>query len=141
MVFAMTTQTSVNGDLFIEYMDSGEIHVFTADRTTVSYAGRPTKLGLSWWGFLKYKNPTYSSTVNMLPLGILRAELYRLGQLCLIAHQRGEERNAACLVQRQFKLWSSSPSDGRSYLIPCRPPNMRPLESGPLRETHITTFE
>ncbi|CAM9436604.1 unnamed protein product, partial [Ectocarpus sp. 8 AP-2014] len=59
-------------------------------------------------------------SVSLMPLGLLRADVYRLVQLCMIAQQQawnGRNRIADAAV----KLWSSAAPQNRSYLLHARP--------------------
>lgn len=140
MVFAMTTQESCDGYLYFELLDSGEIdevnQLRDTDWPTVVREGHKT-LASPVGKFLTLPG-LLSFTVNLMPLGLLRGDIYRLLQLCLIAHQR--ERNAQKGVQGGLKLWSSA-SEGKSYLLRCRPGSQSLMKPGPLRNAYSETFE
>lgn len=68
-----------------------------------------------------------------MPLGLLRADVYRLVQLCLIAQQQafnGRNRIEDAVV----KLWSSAAPQNRPYLMHGRPGSQVNLSPTLLRQ-------
>lgn len=82
----------------------------------------------------------FSIAVSLIPHGLLRGDIYRLVQLCLVAQQQASNESKG-IEDAAVKLWSSAAPPNHSYLLHARPEGQANKDPAALRQYYHVFFK